>query len=369
MDFKYLMKKKKSFSFKLPYVLMLLAILLSIIGTVFVFESSVSEAYTQFGNQYYFVTQQAKWLGLGVVCMLLSFIVPSQVWQKSAPFLFILSIIGLTTVFIPGLGVKVNGAYRWIKIGPATIQPVEFLKFSLAVFFASWMSKHQRLLPFLFLTLIPVSILLLQPDMGSSLIILSIAFGIFFVAGGNILSLISVGSIGIVALFFLIISQPYRLKRLTTFFNPESDPLGASFHIRQITLALGNGGWLGQGIGKSRQKFSFIPEASSDSIFAIIAEEVGFIGSSFILLLILAFLHTGFKISTRLKEKSFEHLLASGILIWITIQTFLNLAAVTALVPLTGLPLPFFSYGGSSLVMVLFATGVLASLYRSQPKK
>lgn len=362
------MKKKKRFSFKHHHGLLLLAIILTLIGTIFVFESSVAEAFNQFNNPYHFVTQQLKWFAVGSVCMLLAYLIPPKLWLKTAPLLYILSLLSLLLVFIPGLGVKVNGAYRWINLGPARIQPVEFLKFGMSVFFASWMSKHQRLLPFMFLTVVPVILLLLQPDLGSSLIIITIAFGIFFLAGGNVFHMLGLGSIGLVGIILLILTQPYRLKRLTTFINPESDPLGASFHIRQITIALGNGAWLGQGIGKSKQKYSYIPEASSDSIFAIVAEEIGFVGSMFIFGLLLLFTYLGYKIMIQQKEKSFEHLLAGGILVWFSVQIALNLAAVTALVPLTGLPLPFFSYGGSSLVMILFATGILAAIGRTTKK-
>ena len=172
------------------------------------------------------------------------------------------------------------------------------------------------------------------------------------------------GVAGIALLALLIIVSPYRMKRVTTFLNPEADPLGASFQIRQIVIALGNGGLFGQGIGNSRQKFSYIPEASTDSIFSIIAEEVGFIGSVAIMLLFAAFLKLAHTICRKTPPGSYDHLLAHGILIWLGMQIVLNLSAVVALVPLTGIPLPFFSYGGTALVMILSVTGILIGIGR-----
>jgi cell division protein FtsW len=233
-------------------------------------------------------------------------------------------------------------------------------------FFASWMEKHQKLAPFLFLSGLPALLLMLQPDMGSTLIVLSIGVGIYFLAGAKMDFLLKLLVGGFIVLSIAVAISPYRLKRVTTFLNPEADPLGASFHIHQITLALGNGGILGRGLGQSRQKFSYIPEASTDSIFAIVAEEVGFVGSVFLLGLFAAYLWLAFRIWRRLPKKSFAYLLAGGLIIWIGMQICLNLGAIVALVPLTGIPLPFFSYGGTALVMVLFGTGILLGIGRTQ---
>jgi len=290
--------------------------------------------------------------------------VPSQVWKKSAPLLYGLSIFLLLLVFVPGIGFEVNGARRWIGFLGFSFQPVELVKFAMICFFASWMEKHQKLGPFLFLTLIPVGLLFLQPDMGSALITLAIAFGLYFLAGAPLKTFLFTGVAGVLCLILLVVTSPYRYQRVTTFLNPESDPLGASFHIRQITIALGNGGLFGQGIGKSRQKFSYIPEASTDSIFAIVAEEVGFLGSLLVFASFALYLRLAYKIVQKTVEGSYEHLLAAGIMIWIGMQIVLNLASIVALVPLTGVPLPFFSYGGTALVMVLSITGILIGIGR-----
>jgi cell division protein FtsW len=234
----------------------------------------------------------------------------------------------------------------------------------MVLFFASWLSNHQRWLPFLFWTGLPVGLLMLQPDLGSTLIVISIAVGMYFVAGGSIKKLAVLGLVGLIGTSMLVASSPYRMERVKTFVNSDYDPLGAGFHVRQITIALGNGGAIGQGIGKSKQKFSYIPEVSNDSIFAIVAEELGFLGSSLIVALFGLYFATSASILKQTKPGSYEYLVTSGVLIWLGSQTILNLSAVVVLVPLTGLPLPFFSYGGSSLIMILLASGIISSTGR-----
>ncbi|MDQ3008544.1 MAG: putative lipid II flippase FtsW [bacterium] len=339
--------------------LLLCTFILSAIGLLFVFEASVVEAFNNFGDQYHFLRLQAIRFAIGTAAMIFAYFIPMTFWQKLAPWLYGIGILLLITVFIPGLSREINGAYRWILLGPIRFQPIEYVKLGVVLFFASWMSQHQRFLPFLFLTILPVILVMFQPDLGSVLILLAISFTMYFLAGGELKTFFSISALGVLGLALLIALSPYRMRRVTTFLNPESDPLGASFHIRQITLALGNGGWFGLGIGNSRQKFSYIPEASTDSIFAIVAEEVGFVGSSLIISLFMLYLWFGFRMVAQAEVPLFNKLVGYGILIWITSQIILNLSAVLALVPLTGVPLPFFSYGGSSLVMILFATGIL----------
>jgi len=340
-------------------VLLLLTFILCALGLLFVFEASVAEAYATFGNPFYFVRQQAMWLGIGVIGMIAGALIPIQIWKKSSPILYCIAIALTAATFLPVIGKEVNGAHRWLYLPGFSFQPVEVVKFALVAFFAKWMSEHQKIGSFLFLTLLPAALLLIQPDLGSALIVLSIAFGMYFLAGAPMKMFALIGGGGIVLLLIIILISPYRLRRVTTFLNPESDPLGASFHIHQITLALGNGGILGEGIGKSRQKFSYIPEASTDSIFAIVAEEVGFVGSLILVVMFTLFIQSMYQITTKTKSGSFTHLFAAGLMIWLGMQVVLNLSAIVALVPLTGIPLPFFSYGGTSLMMVLFVVGIL----------
>jgi len=345
-------------------VLLLLTLILCALGLLFVFEASTAEAFATFGNPFYFVRQQALWLFLGVIGLTTSSFIPLSFWKKISPVLYGVAVILLIATLLPGIGREINGARRWLYFPGFSFQPVEVLKFAVVAFFARWMTDHQKIGPFLFLTLIPTGLLLLQPDMGSALIVLAIAFGMYFLAGAPLKGFALIGGLGVTALLIIILISPYRLRRLTTFLNPESDPLGASFHIHQITLALGNGGILGEGIGKSRQKFSYIPEASTDSIFAIVAEEVGFLGSVILIALFALFIRTLFQITTKTKSGSYAYLLSTGLLIWLSMQIILNLSAIVALVPLTGIPLPFFSYGGTSLMMVLFVIGILIQIGR-----
>ena len=350
------------FKFKLSLLsaFILLALTLALIGLLFVFEASVAESFAAFGEPYHFVRLQSLRLLIGLAAFFVLSFLPHNLWRKLSPLLFFGGLALLLAIFIPGLGQAHNGARRWLQLGPVFFQPVELFKLGLVSFYAHWLTKHQRLAPFLFLTGLISFLLLLQPDLGSLLVILSISFSMFFLSGAKIWHFLTLTLAAIIILGLLIISSPYRWQRVMTFVNPELDPLGSSFHIRQITLALGSGSWLGQGIGKSRQRFSYVPEASTDSIFAIIAEEVGFLGSLGVISLFALYFYLGFKLINRQKNQ-YSYLLECGLLIWIASQTLLNLAAVVALVPLTGLPLPFFSYGGTSLIMILAANGIIVA--------
>jgi len=356
-------KKQKQLS-KSTQILFLLFVL-CLLGLFFVFEASVVESYANFGHQYHYFFRQLQWFGLGFLMFIFGLFLPIKFLEKMSPYIFIGSIILLLVVFVPSIGLEINGAKRWFSVFGFSIQPIEFFKVSLVIFFASWLSKHQRLLPFLVSLGIPVIILLLQPDFGSMLIILFIATGMFFVAGGSLQKLLPMIGIAILLLTVAVFASPYRLRRVKSFIDPNSDPLGASFQIRQITLALGSGGIFGRGLGNSQQKYAFIPEASSDSIFAIIAEEVGFIGSLILFALFAYYIFLFYETSMQLKMNSFEQLLVAGLWLWVAGQTLLNLAAIVALVPLTGLTLPFFSQGGSSLVSLLFLNGIGYKLARN----
>ena len=360
------MKKKPA---SLKKVIIFLTLLLTLLSIPAVFESSLGESLTKFSNPYTLFFYHFRWLAVGLLIFVASANIPTKFWKWYGLLMFIASLLGLIAVFIPALGININGARRWINIGLFQFQPVEILKLSVALFFSGWLAKHQRIIPLLFLTAIPVLLLLLQPDLGSTLIILAISFGLFLAAGGDLKFMIIINLIGLVVGSLLIISSPYRRQRVQTFLNPSVDPLGSSYHIRQITIALGNGGIWGRGIGGSQQKFQYIPEASTDSIFAIIAEETGLIGASIIILIYLALFQSYFKLAVQLTDSPREYLLVIGIAIWHISQTALNLAAVVALVPLTGLPLPFISRGGTSLIMILLSSGIIVKIAARVDKK
>lgn len=346
--------------------LLILTLLLSALGLFFILEVSGAESFSLVGHQYYFFRQQALALGVGLVAMVVGRLLPTSFWQRTAPLWFGLGLVLLVIVLIPGLGVELNGARRWFAFQGRIFQPVELFKFALVAFSSWWMAREPRTSTLLIFTTIFSILLLLQPDMGSLLILLWISIGMFFLAGGRLIAIGGMGLLGGLMLLLLVLISPYRFERVTTFFNPSADPLGSGFHVRQITLALANGGWFGTGIGNSQQKYAYIPEASSDSIFAIVAEELGFVGAILILLIIMAHLALLYLMATRLEERSFAQLFVLGTFLWLAGQSLLNLASIVVLLPLTGLPLPFFSSGGTSLIMTLLVLGVCIRLYREQ---
>lgn len=337
-------------------------VLIALIGLLFVLESSMTESRSTFGEPYFLLKRQAMWLGIGTLGFLAASFAPVSIWQKLSAPIYLGALALLLLLFVPGFSEPFNGARRWLLLGPIVVQPTEFVKLGIVMFFSSWLVKHQRLLPFLFLTGIPSLAVLLQPDLGSMLVIAGLTFGLYFVAGGKLQYLAGVALLGVTIIALAIGSSDYRQQRIMTFLNPELDPLGSSFHIRQITLALGRGGLLGQGIGNSQQRHGFLPEPSTDSIFAVTAEEIGFVGAIAIISLYSLLLWQIYLAIRTQETNSYPYLLGSGILLWVGLQMILNLAAVVALVPLTGVPLPLFSYGGSSLVTILFALGIVIQL-------
>ncbi|OGG11337.1 cell division protein FtsW [Candidatus Gottesmanbacteria bacterium RBG_13_45_10] len=342
-------------------------ILLSLFGILMVYDSSVAIAIRDFSDQYYFVKEQLKWLVVGYVAFGIFSFLDYRLWYKFALPMLIGSLVLLLAVFIPGLGVRALGAHRWINFGFFVLQPAELAKLVLVMYLSAWFSTHEkrRLAAFILLLGMMVGLVLLEPDLGTGTILLSIAILLYFFSGAPIyhfllLIPILLGSVGVLAII-----SPYRMQRMLTFLNPQHDPLGASYQIRQVLLSLGSGGWFGVGIGQSRQKYEYLPEANTDSIFAIIGEEVGFIGAAATILLFLFIVWRGFRIAKRTSDP-FGRLLALGISSWIAVQTAINLCAMVALIPLTGVPLPFVSYGGSSLIIILVAAGILANISKNR---
>lgn len=341
-----------------------LVMILSLLGLFFVFEASTVESFKLFGHQYHFFKQQALWLSLSFLVFILTSHLPVKYYQKYALQLYLASLLLLILTLIPGVGLKLNGARRWLSLPFGTFQPVEFFKFVLLNFYAYLLAKKLSLSSFLFFLFWPALLILFQPDFGSLMILVASSFVLYFLAGGQIkkLSLLFAG--GFCLALLVVLLSPYRRERLVTFLNPGQNTLGDAYHVHQITLALGGGAWFGRGIGNSQQKYSYVPEASSDSIFAIVAEEIGFVGS---LLIISLFALYFFLANLMLKNKelsAYEYLLFYGLLAWLAMQVLFNLAAVVVLLPLSGMPLPFFSQGGSALLMSFFASGILLSIAR-----
>lgn len=340
-------------------------IALCLFGLIAVFNASLVSAFRDFGDQYYFVKDQAVFATVGIVLMfMISFINYRRLYEWSAPLL-IVTLVLLVAVFIPGIGIGAMGARRWINLGFTTLQPTEFAKLTLVIYLSAWFAykEHSRLKPFLLLLAIVLGLVILQPDLGTAIIISIIGILMYFISGASIVHFLLMVPVALVGVIVLAIAAPYRLQRVVTFFNHNTDPLGASYHIRQVLIALGSGGLFGLGLGKSRQKFEYLPEASTDSIFAIIAEEIGFFGSLLLIGAYIFILYRIFTIASQAPDR-FGRFLASGVGIWFAIQVAVNLASMVALVPLTGVPLPFISYGGSNLMTLLLGMGIVLSVSR-----
>lgn len=359
---KVILKKQKR---EMDYSLVLAVFLLSLFGLLMILEASTVLAHQEFGDKYYFVKEQAKWLCVGTVAFLtLSFLDYHYLYTLAVPFLFS-TIFFLGAVFIPQVGVKALGASRWINLRVFSFQPAELAKLTLTIYLSAWFTskEKERLGAFLLLLFVVLGLVVLEPDLGTAVIIGGTALVLYFVSGSPISHFFLLLPLGTISLLGLSIISPYRFKRLITFFNPHTDPLGASYHIRQVLLALGAGGLTGIGIGKSRQKYLFLPEATTDSILAIVGEEFGFVGATAIILFFLFIIYRGYLTAKRAPDR-FGRFLALGITSYFAIQTVVNLSAMVALLPLTGVPLPLLSYGGSSLVITLSGMGILLNISR-----
>ncbi len=348
--------------FTFDKILLYLILTLTVLGLIFVADISAPQALNFFDDKFYFFKSQIMWAGIGLVAMAVTSIIHYTFWKKMAVPLFFVSVFFLLLVLIPGVSLKALGARRWISIGPINFQPSEILKLTLALYLAKLSeSKLKKPIAFFAPVAIVCGLIMLQPDLGTTLVVGLIGVTQIFVSGVPILYFLGTLFTGIIAVALLIISSPYRRDRLMTFLQVGSDPLGKEYHIRQILLAIGSGGLFGLGIGQSRQKYLFLPEAATDSIFAAISEEVGFIGAILLISLFIYFVIKGFKIAANAPDQ-FSKVLAVGITAWIGGQVILNISSMTALTPLTGIPLPFFSYGGTSLSMILASCGILLNI-------
>jgi len=360
---KLLNKQKKSIDKNFFYI----TLILTVLGLIAVADASAPQALNIFNDKFYFLRQQSGWALIGVILMLIVSQINYKIWGKLAIPAFVVSIIFLIAVLLPGLGSKFMGAKRWIYIGPISIQPAEFVKLSLAIYLAKVAEKDKQLLSYFIPLVLVAFLVMLQPDFGTTLVLLAIGMSQIFVSGINLFHFFAASVIGILGSVGFILTSSYRKARLLTFLQQSQDPLGRDYHIRQILLALGSGGIFGVGLGQSRQKFLFLPEAATDSVFAVIAEEIGFIGALVVIFLIFSYIVSAFRIAQNAPDK-FSKVLAIGITFWISTQVIFNIGSNVALVPLTGIPLPFFSYGGSALTMLLFASGILLNISKYEKK-
>ena len=344
-----------------PWPIFILIVLFVCLGVLIVYDVSIAESLSLFGDKFFVARQQLLRAFFGLVGLVVAWKIPSKVWLKTGLLVFVVALVCMVGVLIPGIGSVISGARRWIVIGPFPFQPSELMKIGLIFYLSTWLQKPRRFQSFLTLIGIVFGLVMLQPDLGSGIVLLLIALSMYYVSGKPLKHFVWLFGFGFLSILGLIIFSPYRMQRLTTYLNPDSDPQGTSYHIHQITIALGNGGLFGQGLGKSRQKYQYIPEAMTDSIFSIVAEEVGFLGCGII---ILGYIVLFTKMMARLStiQKPAERLIGVGVISWLVAQTVVNIGSVVALIPLTGVPLPFISYGGSSLIIMLVGMGIFLSL-------
>ena len=356
------------------YVLLSYFTILLVFGLLMLTSASAPIGYAKFGDKYYFIKRQ---LLIGVIPGVVAFFVASKIKYNYLKNLalptFAVSLILLVFVFVPGIGSSLGtGASSWLLIGNYSFQPAEFAKLGLILFMAMYLAKKGRelqdfqkgFLVALALGIIPIGLVVLQPDVGTASILFSILFGILFVAGAEIWHVVTLAASGILGFAIMIAVAPYRAARFTTFLHPELDPLGIGYHINQAFLAIGSGGLFGLGLGHSRQKFEYIPEVHADSIFAIISEEMGFVFAAGLVILLLLICYRGFELAKNTSDQ-FGRILVSGILIWFLVQSFLNIGAMVGILPITGVPLPFVSHGGTALVIAMGAVGLLVNVSKN----
>lgn len=307
----------------------------------------------------------------GSIALVITTSVHYSVWKEYAFWFFLASVIATCLVFVPGLGYEHAGATRWISLGAFSFQPAEFLKIGFVIYFAGWLSSVKSkisqfkygLLPMGIMLVVVAIPLLLQPDTGTLLVIGATAFAMFIAAGARWRDIFAVMGAGLAGLAALAIARPYVRERLLTFFDPSADPLGAGYQLRQSLIAVGSGQWFGRGMGQSVQKFNFLPEPIGDSIFAVFAEEWGFVGALVLIVLFLAFALRGYKIASGAPNQ-FTRLLVTGLVTSIVAQSFVNIAAMIGIIPLSGMPLIFVSHGGSALLIALASVGIILGVSR-----
>lgn len=351
------------------YMLFGVIILLLVMGIVMVYSSSFIWADYKYADGQFFLKRQLLFAAVGVIMMLFMTFVPYGAFKKHAPLLLFVCFLLLLVVLIPGIGIVRGGARSWIGVGAFSIQPSEFMKLGLIIYLSAYLSSYQKyitslkkgFLPVLLLVFTTFGIIMLQPDLGTGVVIVLTCMVLIFAAGARILHFIGLGLLGLAGFAVLILSAPYRISRITAFLNPWEDPLGDGFQIIQSLYAIGPGGLMGVGFGNGLQKYFYLPEPQTDFIFAIIAEELGFIGGVFIILLFLILFWRGIKVALEAPD-SFGSFLALGIVSMLAIQMMINISVVIGLIPVTGITLPFLSYGGSSLTLTLGSVGILLNI-------
>lgn len=340
----------------------LYTLILSAVGLLFISSASLFEAEKTLGDPYFFLKKQLLWLALGLICLFISSRIKIDFIKNNCFRFYLLCLVFLVIVLIPGIGIKVLGARRQIDLAFFNFQPSELFKLAAVIFFSYLFSlpEKRNLKNLAVYLLLPLVLIVAEPNLSTTVMIATIVICIYYLSGAEITSLFSVASIVLLTSLLLILLSPYRLARLKTLLNQQNDN-NLNYHSEQLILSLASGGFNGKGFANSDQKYKFLPKISTDSILAIIGEETGFIGLSLITYLFLLLISRLIKIS-QIATDIFEKLLVSGIASWIAIQGLINFAAIVALIPLTGIPFPFVAYGGSSLISLFIAIGLVLNI-------
>jgi cell division protein FtsW len=359
-------------------LLLVVVLALLMIGLQMVYSASFGYALVAYNDAAYLALRQALWAVAGFTLLVIFSRLDYHVWKDLSLAAMVISVLLLIAVHAPGLGVSSYGATRWIRLGPLpAIQPSEFIKLPIIIYISAWLagrgSKLKEfsagLIPFIVIMGLVGGLIMLQPDLGTTILILLTATCLFFISGASLRHLLILAAVATIAGALLIFGAEYRFGRIEAFLDPWQDPKGKGFHIIQSLVAFGSGGLGGVGLGASRQKFFYVPGSHTDAIFAILGEELGFIGGLVVLALFAILIYRGFRLAFSAPD-DFGVLLAVGITSWFGLQTIINIGGITKLIPFTGIPLPFLSYGGSALVASLAAVGILLNISKHcQPKK
>ena len=348
-------------------VIIWLTFILAVFGLVMISSAGIYLSQKNFGTSYHYFTHQLVFGFLfGSILFFAGLKINYKFWRKLALPLILLALFLLVLIFVPGFGVSVGGAKRWLNFfGLFSFQPTEILKLALIIYLASWLNGRKfsfgSVAAFAVIIFLIGLFIAAQPATGTLIIIVAIALAMFFVSGGSFKHFMAIILLMAVSLALLIFLSPYRFERLFVFLNPDFDVRGIGYHLNQSLIAIGKGGVWGLGFGAGEQKLGFLPESASDSIFAVIGEELGFIGMLATVSTLLAFVLVLLRIAKKTSDK-FVSLYAVGLASWVGTQSFLNIASLSGLLPLTGVPLPFISFGGTSLAVLMLATGILGNM-------
>ena len=357
-------------------LLLVLASALIAVGVVAISSASISLSEVKFGNEWHHAIRHLSYLAIGVTLGFVAYLLPLNVWRQTSPWLLMLAFALLVLVLVPGIGRVVNGSQRWIPLAGFTLQPSEFAKFALVLWLSGYMVRHGEelrtalrglLKPILVLILFAL-LLLSEPDFGATVIILGTAFGMLFMGGARLMYVLGLVVSAVAIMAGMILMAPYRMQRLMAYQDPWSDPFGSGFQLIQSLIAYGRGEWLGVGLGNSVQKLFYLPEAHTDFVFSIWAEETGLVGAVAVIILFAVFVGRIVFMGYRflLESREFEAYCCFGFALVFAGQAFVNMGVSSGLLPTKGLTLPFISYGGNSLMMSCVTVGLLLKLERSQ---